>query len=251
MNITKLEKNWNRFGQIDPMWAILSINGTKGNKWNIDKFFNSGKHEIDTVMKQIKSLGLNIQNETALDFGCGIGRLTQALAIYFNKVSGVDIAESMIDQANKHNQQGEKCKFYQNNTDNLSIFHNSSFDFIYTNITLQHIEPKYSKKYISDFIRILKPNGLLVFQIPSERVAVDFKKRNIHTIIKSLLPIYIIRSIGQIKNFSTPIMEMHCISKEEITNLIEENDAKILFAIPYSGSGEEWHSFLYFVGKKY
>jgi SAM-dependent methyltransferase len=48
------------------------------------------------------------------------------------------------------------------------LFHDDFFDFIYTNIVLQHMRPEYSKAYLKEFLRVLSPGGLLVFQLPTE-----------------------------------------------------------------------------------
>lgn len=53
----------------------------------------------------------------ALDFGCGMGRLTQALTKYFEEVYGIDIAPSMIKLTEKYNRYDNKCKFFLNTTD--------------------------------------------------------------------------------------------------------------------------------------
>jgi SAM-dependent methyltransferase len=42
------------------------------------------------------------------------------------------------------------------------------FDLIYSNIVLQHMEARYSKRYLEEFIRTLRVGGLAIFQIPSE-----------------------------------------------------------------------------------
>src|SRR5688500_17039325 len=140
MDIKNLEKNWNLLGKEDPMWAILVSSDKKGNKWKPEEFFASGRKEIDELMHNLESLGLKLNKNKALDFGCGIGRLTQALAFHFEEVSGVDIAKSMIETANRFNQFKERVQYYLNTQDNLSLFSSDSFDFIYTNIVLQHIE---------------------------------------------------------------------------------------------------------------
>ena len=62
-------------------------------------------------------------------------------------------------------------------------FPNDSFDFIYSNITLQHINPLYSKRYISEFIRILRPRGILIFQLPCRK-----NYRNIKQLVKAVVP---------------------------------------------------------------
>lgn len=172
MDLKALQKNWEDLGKTDPLYAVLSWPGKEGGKWQIDEFFANGREEVQKVMKYVGLLGANSELNKALDFGCGVGRLTQALAEYFDEVAGVDIASSMIELANKYNKFGEKCKYYHNDSDNLDLFADNSFDFIYSNVTLQHMEPRYSKKYIKEFLRVLKPKGLLVFQLPSERKTV-------------------------------------------------------------------------------
>lgn len=183
MHIKELQKNWNAFGNNDPLWAILTLPDKQWNKWQVDEFFKTGEKEIDGIIKYIESLGVTIPRNKALDFGCGVGRLTQGLTHYFKEVCGVDIAPSMIDLAVKYNRHGHQCQYYLNETDDLKLFKDNSFDLAYSNITLQHMKPRYSKKYIKEFLRILTPRGLLIFQQPSE-LAVDLalqKNKSIHS----------------------------------------------------------------------
>jgi hypothetical protein len=44
----------------------------------------------------------------------------------------------------------------------------ASFDFIYSDIALQHIPPDQSRAYIAEFLRVLRPGGLAVFQLTAE-----------------------------------------------------------------------------------
>ncbi len=168
MNLKNLQKNWNEFGKTDPLWAILTGSDKKGKKWKTEEFFKTGVREVDSVMKYAESLSISISHRRALDFGCGVGRLTQALTNYFDEVYGVDIAPSMIKLANKYNKYEKRCHYFLNEVNDLKLFEDNSFDFIYSNIVLQHMEPEYSKNYIKEFLRILTPEGIAIFQIPSE-----------------------------------------------------------------------------------
>ena len=76
----------------------------------------------------------------------------------------------MIELANKFNQHGDRCKYYVNNKSDLSLFQSDSFDFIFTWLVLQHIEPRYVKEYLKEFLRIISPGGVIIFQLPSERI---------------------------------------------------------------------------------
>jgi len=165
MNIKQLKKRWDSFGKTDPLWAINTWPHKKGKQWQLDEFLRTGEADIAWVMNNIRSLGINLRGSRALDFGCGVGRLTQALANHFEEVCGVDVAPSMIRLAKKYNPHGEKCKFYVNDRADLRLFDDATSEFIYTILTLQHKEPQYAKAYLKEFLRLLVPQGILVFQI--------------------------------------------------------------------------------------
>ena len=99
-------------------------------------------------MQYIDKLGVLQRRGRALDFGCGVGRLTQALATYFDEAVGVDIAPSMVKLAKRYNRFKARCVYYVNREADLRLFPDQQFDFIYTNIVLQHMKPEYAKSYI-------------------------------------------------------------------------------------------------------
>jgi ubiquinone/menaquinone biosynthesis C-methylase UbiE len=170
MELKKLQENWNLFGEKDPLWAILTHPEKKNRKWEPTEFFQTGEEYIDNLMERVTSLEISIKRETALDFGCGVGRLTQALARHFEICYGIDIATSMIDLAKTYNRYGDKCKYFVNRVNNLSLFDDNQFDLICSALVLQHMKPEYSMKYIGEFLRVLKKGGLLIFQLPSGTV---------------------------------------------------------------------------------
>ncbi|WZO97608.1 methyltransferase domain-containing protein [Isosphaeraceae bacterium EP7] len=168
MELAELQKHWNAFGETDPLWAILTSPSKRGGKWDLKEFFGSGQGEIDWAVKHVRSFGVTIDRSSALDFGCGVGRLTQALCDHFEHCVGIDIAPSMIEHARRLNQFGARCEYVVNDRSDLGVFPDATFSFIYSNIVLQHINPEFSRKYIQEFVRILKPGGIALFQIPSE-----------------------------------------------------------------------------------
>ena len=101
-------------------------------------------------------------------------RLSRALARRFDVVYGVDISPQMIKTAVQLNQYGEKCRYFVNAKENLRIFHDGTFTFIYSNIVLQHIPPILTRGYLQEFLRVLRLGGLLIFQLPGSRKRVDY-----------------------------------------------------------------------------
>jgi ubiquinone/menaquinone biosynthesis C-methylase UbiE len=167
MNLGDLKKNWEAFGERDPLWAILTDPSKKNNQWDLGEFFATGEAEVEVLIDAIAAFSEPLKYDVALDFGCGIGRVTQALCRRFKRCVGVDIAQSMISLAREHNRFADHCQYVVNDTDDLRIFEDNRFDLIYCNIVLQHIPPDYSTRYIREFVRVLAPGGLAVFQAPS------------------------------------------------------------------------------------
>jgi len=160
------KQTWEDLASTDPLWAILSDPTKKNGKWQLEEFFEKGEVEISAAMSHFPSFPLH--NDRALDFGCGVGRLTRAMSKRFKHCIGVDISEQMVTRARELNADLSNCEFVLNTVENLRLFADTSFNFIYTTIVLQHLVHRSSiLAYIREFCRLLKPGGLLIFQVPS------------------------------------------------------------------------------------
>jgi ubiquinone/menaquinone biosynthesis C-methylase UbiE len=167
MKLEKLQSDWETIGEVDALWGVLSSKEKRGEKWDIDEFYQSGVAEVNSLMDRVKALGIQVKSGNALDFGCGAGRLTQALTAFFRHCHGVDISAPMINIAIKNNRFGDKVSYTVNQIENLGLFSDNLFDFIYSTITLQHMETRQAELYIKEFTRVMKPGGLLTFQMIS------------------------------------------------------------------------------------
>lgn len=132
MDLVDLQRHWDGFGRQDPFWAILAQPAYRGNRWPLDEFFETGRVEVSAAMADSAVHGVPHARRRALDFGCGAGRLTQALADHFDTALGIDVAPSMIALARAHNRHGERCRYEINDRPDLSRWSDSFFDLIYT-----------------------------------------------------------------------------------------------------------------------
>jgi SAM-dependent methyltransferase len=168
MQISQQERDWNELAELDPYWAILTRPGLRYGAWDSDEFFATGNTEIDGVMRRAAQLGHPQGRHRALDFGCGLGRLTRALAGHFDECIGVDISEGMVHGAQQLNADVRGASFVINAAQDLRCFGDQSFDLVYSVIVLQHVPDRAAiEGYISEFCRVLRPGGLAVFQLPS------------------------------------------------------------------------------------
>ena len=165
----KAQAFWDGHARRDPLWAILSDPSKAGRRWDLRDFFETGRREISLLMYQLRALNVAVDRKSALDFGCGVGRLSQPLARYFDRVVGVDISPEMIRLADGLNQHPARVRYLCNERDDLSILPAGDFTFMYSNVVLQHIEPAATLRYLSELFRVVSPGGVLVFQLPSHR----------------------------------------------------------------------------------
>src|SRR5947209_17933670 len=86
--------DWNTLGETQPYFAVLTEDRFLRQHMSDadrDAFFASGEADIDKIFDLI-----DCAPKSALDFGCGVGRLTRALVKRVDRVAGVDAAESML-----------------------------------------------------------------------------------------------------------------------------------------------------------
>lgn len=166
---SKQRQDWEDLSALDPYWAILSDSTRRFGGWDRNAFLRSGREEIDAVLRDGLRFGLPRARRDALDFGCGAGRLTQALARDFERCLGLDISPQMIDEARAVAAGIENCHFATHQAADLASLDTGSFDLVVSRLVLQHI-PRADERasYVAEFIRILRPGGLLAFQLPSQ-----------------------------------------------------------------------------------
>ena len=243
MKLQDVQENWNRFGETDPFWAVLAWPGMDDGRWTPEAFFATGEDEIDAVLDYAGTLGIAFGRGMALDFGCGVGRLTQALARNFALVHGVDISPSMLEIARRFNRFGEKCQYHLNQRDDLSLFGDATFDFIYSNITLQHMPPQFARRYLLEFLRVLKPGGLLIFQIPAQ------PKGFIKRLVQPLKPTAFWRAYQRLRYGQRPVMNMYGIPRAQVVHLLTEYSGQVLDVRADTSADAAWISYRYAVLK--
>ncbi len=224
---------WEAFAKQDPLWAILTDSDKSNRRWNTEDFFASGRKEISAVLHYLVSTGLPFRSENsiALDFGCGVGRLTQALAAHYRCVHGVDISETMIKEAERLNKFQASCFYHLNNSPDLALFASKTFDFVYTSIVLQHIPVRYIPRYLREIFRVLQPGGVAIFQIPDVRREDGISlwrmfrnKLRLRTRLRGLI-LYFRRAKS---SQSPPIMEMNYMRENRVRRLIRQSSCRLV-----------------------
>jgi ubiquinone/menaquinone biosynthesis C-methylase UbiE len=149
------EREWNLYGRgkKSVIWSILNVED--------EKIFDKRGGEFAEKLKKFIE-----PNSVVLDFGCGIGRVEKFLALYCKEIHGVDVSRKMIKLA-RNRITHKNAYFHKNNGRDLSIFHDETFDFVFSEAVFQHIEKEDACFYLTEIHRVLKENGKAYLQFPN------------------------------------------------------------------------------------
>ena len=53
MELERLQREWNAFGEQDPLWAILTVPDRRGGRWDLEEFLATGRHEVEEVLREL------------------------------------------------------------------------------------------------------------------------------------------------------------------------------------------------------
>lgn len=241
-DIERLRDTWRVLGEEDPLWAILSSPDKRGGRWNIDEFFRFGEQEIDAIEQQCAALGRPSAHAAALDFGCGVGRLSRALSKRYARVIGVDIASSMLARARELNVDRANICFVENAAADLRFVDDASVDLVYSAITLHHIPADMQRAYIGEFMRVLSPQGIAVFQIASGYSA------DLAGWAYRVLPNKWLAPVRRRVHAVDVAAEMHPLDERDVTAIAHRANRRILLAIDVDSAGRGFRGRLLFVG---
>ncbi len=128
--------DWEIIGARDPFFGVLTSPDFRLDQVDAatrQRFYASGDSDIETVLGWFdKDLGARPSAGTALDIGCGVGRLTHAIARHAASAIGYDISASMLRIAREA---------APPNASFVREIPAGPFDWINSYIVFQHIPP--------------------------------------------------------------------------------------------------------------
>lgn len=163
-------------GDSSPWWDVLDLPEEE----QLD-FYHQGLVLAKRMVELFKGEGLLaddwVSGAKALDFGCGLGRMSNALvALGFPKVVCVDEKPKFLEAAHERLTKfagkgvvipdfAQKVEFVQSAPDLLCVQQPSSVDFVHSILQLEHMKPLVQAAYIEQFCDVLRPGGAGFFQI--------------------------------------------------------------------------------------
>jgi SAM-dependent methyltransferase len=223
-------RDWNELAELDPLWAVLHEAPDGDERWKLDDFFATGDGEVSGALDHARELGRPVEWRRALDFGCGLGRLTRALGERFEQCIGVDVSETMLAAAQRLNADRPTCEFVLNTRPDLAAFDTGSFDLVYSSIVLQHLPAEADvERLIGEFVRLVSPTGIAIFQLPSA-ISLRYRlqpRRRLYTAGRHLG----IRSDRLFRHGLNPI-RVRALSEVRVQQIVDRAGGRVELALP-------------------
>jgi SAM-dependent methyltransferase len=156
------DADWRELGQTNPYWAVLSHPDFLAENITPEKvelFYASGVPFIDEIVAGLEKTTGFKPTGRALDFGCGVGRLSEAMARHADPVIGVDISPGMLALARAR---GSAVTY-------LDHVPAGPFGWINSFIVFQHIPPERGEPIIEDLLSKLADGGMVSLQLTAWR----------------------------------------------------------------------------------
>lgn len=166
----KTAAQWQFLGETEPYWSVITHENYLVDTFDRGReaFYASGEAEASMLDHALERHGIDLHTEwRCLELGCGVGRVTAALAKRYREVIGVDISAPHLELArNELQSQGISNVQYEHLSalDQVSAF--GPIDLFYSKIVLQHNTPPVMSILLKHLLGSLNSGGVGLFQIP-------------------------------------------------------------------------------------
>jgi len=152
----RMRSDWNQRALEDPHYYVAF----GGRDQDEESFVATAADVLRALETELRRLP-NTANRSALEIGCGPGRLMKPLSRHFTEIHGVDVSDEMIRLARERLRDIPQAHVHATNGASLAQFPDESFDFVYSYAVFQHIPSRdIVAEYMHEIRRVLKPNGI-------------------------------------------------------------------------------------------
>ena len=166
----KTAAQWHHLGETEPYWSVITQENYLQSHFQQSRevFYATGEQEakvLDSTLErhliEPRPLG------RCVELGCGVGRVTGALAKRHREVVAIDISATHLQLAEEElEKQGVNNVTYKQLTSLEQTQEFGPIDLFYSKIVLQHNPPPVIAVLLKNLLSTLSPGGIGFFQIP-------------------------------------------------------------------------------------
>ena len=241
------DEAWEQWGQRDPYFGVITDPKFRRAAINEDakrEFFESGAshaHHVLTVIRE--HIKTQFVPRRILDFGCGVGRILVPFAGLAEEVVGVDVSQSMLEEARRNcDERNVQNVRLLPSDDDLSAV-TGEFDLSHSCIVFQHIPVHRGRELLSKLLTHLSPSGVAAIHVTYSKTSFAATHGVAPAVRKSTPPL----QEPPRPSDSDPEIQMNPYNMNELLFTIQCLGAHRLYA-EFSDHGGELGVFLFFPG---
>lgn len=172
---------WERLAR-DPYYAVINAERNRTEHLTPearDALAGSGEADVAETVEDIRRwLAPDFLPNATIDFGCGVGRLTIPLARLSTRVTGIDISQTMLDEAARNCEAAgiENATFVTSADYFGAIQDRERVDFVHAYIVFQHIPPRAGLWLADQLVGRLRPGGIGALHFTYARRASNLRR---------------------------------------------------------------------------
>lgn len=241
----RYQQDWDELARREPYFAVLT--DRRFLRAELDEetrrqFFETGQADMEHMFAAIREqTGRAFEPATALDFGCGVGRVTLALSERVPSVTGCDISPEMIAIAQQNAAAAGRANvLFETDLDALP---DRTFDLICSLIVFQHIPPGEGMITLTKLMRLLAPGGVAAIHFTLRRPGTPL--RRLARRLRGAFPL-LHRAALRLErdDLRLPYMQMNEYDEREIRRRVENAGGFVQYVIPRNEGGVEGAMFI-------
>ena len=213
--LTRVARLWEELGESKPHWSVLTSDEFLPDqiaKAGEASFFSSGQHDRNRLLATIARAGRELAEfKVACEFGCGLGRITNHLAENFERVIACDISRPHLRLARAHSLASGKVNITYRVSTLPQFGMTEPFDLWFSVIVLQHNPPPIMAMILRRALKLLRPGGLAIFQVPTYAPDYHF---NLDDYLRSTPPL--------------SGVEMHYLPQSALFEIVDEAGGRVV-----------------------
>lgn len=218
---------WRKIGALDPYFGVATNDQYRSahmDKAARQAFIDTGRQHVRALLSLAERHFSLSHFETALDFGCGVGRLVIPLAGACGHVTGVDISDAMIGEAQRNCSAVSNVDFLLSEDGFLPT--TGRFDLVHSFAVLQHIPVHDGMQIIEQLIAATADDGLFAMHITfaSDRGKI---RKLLSLLRRKIVPFNFLTNIARGERWDFPAMLMADYSLEGIYQMLDDRNIRL------------------------
>lgn len=160
-----MRRFWDARARENPLYFV--DNTADYRQPDAERFWQEGEAAVERILA---ALGADVgPRDHVVEIGCGVGRLTRALAARAGSVTALDVSAEMLAAARRLNPDLAGVQWLHGDGTTLAGIGDDSTDACFSHVVFQHIpDPRITLGYVHEMGRVLRPGGWAAFQVSND-----------------------------------------------------------------------------------